>query len=359
MSSIAIQAARLRLTTTQKWVDNSEIILQNAQQQVTASKNEWHNARNYLDELLKQHEQQQQQHKKNGNVSGNMDNGKQDEKLLLVSSTLSGDTENMTLDSSSNNNSHSPTNNSEDGLPVGEYVNYLTGRTTDVTSNQILISPKEEDWREKTKKDTVDSVAQLQIENNGRTRMSDNVTSSNTSTTSSSEHWREKTRKEIAHSVAAATTRSMTSRESISSSADQSTSLSTMSTTTTTRDVGSCTWVQVTGCGIPEINGKYHKFEYSDGAPSFSKIDKYDGKESFFTIARYPVTRGNTKWCITCTIPPNRQLVFYVAYTTSFAKLPPQKSWLVVVKGSSNDELDGNEGAGLQTVPMIMHEPAD
>ena len=38
MSSIAIQAARLRLTTTQKWVDNFEIILQNAQQQVTASK---------------------------------------------------------------------------------------------------------------------------------------------------------------------------------------------------------------------------------------------------------------------------------------------------------------------------------
>ena len=287
----------------------------------------------------------------------------QDEKLLLVSSTLSGDTENMTLDSS-NNNSHSPTNNNgcstrntEDGLPVGEYVNYLTGRTTDLY--QISISPKEEDWREKTKKDIVDSVAQLQIENNGRTRMADNVTSSNTSTTSSSEHWREKTRKEIAHSVAAAATRSMTSRESISSSADQSTSLSTMSTTTTTRDVGSCTWVQVTGCGIPEINGKYHKFEYSDRVPSFSKIDKYDGKESFFTIARYPVTRGNTKWCITCTIPPNRQLVFYVAYTTSFAKLPPQKSWLVVVKGSSNDELDGYEGAGLQTVPMIMHEPAD
>ena len=99
----------------------------------------------------------------------------------------------------------------------------------------------------------------------------------------------------------------------------------------------------------------YHKFESSDGVPSYSKICKYENKEAMFTIARLASDSGTKRWCITATVPPNRQLAFYVAYAPSFVAVPPKKNWMIV----QHDEkfLSSNyEARGLDQVPVITHE---
>ncbi len=81
--------------------------------------------------------------------------------------------------------------------------------------------------------------------------------------------------------------------------------------------------IEVKECGIPEVNGKYHRFEISDGVPSYSKIDLSDGKEALFTISRQSTNAGTKMWHITATIPRReRELAFYVAYAPSFVNEP-------------------------------------
>eukprot|EP01083_Nonionella_stella_P290351 987983_1 len=68
-------------------------------------------------------------------------------------------------------------------------------------------------------------------------------------------------------------------------------------------DRAGCTAVELTECGLSEINGKYHQFGSSDGVPAYSKIDSYKGKEAIFTIGRWKSESGLKKWCITATVP--------------------------------------------------------
>eukprot|EP00580_Thalassiosira_gravida_P014977 CAMPEP_0201664852 /NCGR_PEP_ID=MMETSP0494-20130426/6191_1 /ASSEMBLY_ACC=CAM_ASM_000839 /TAXON_ID=420259 /ORGANISM="Thalassiosira gravida, Strain GMp14c1" /LENGTH=277 /DNA_ID=CAMNT_0048143705 /DNA_START=257 /DNA_END=1088 /DNA_ORIENTATION=+ len=112
--------------------------------------------------------------------------------------------------------------------------------------------------------------------------------------------------------------------------------------------------IDVARCGIPEINGRYHRFEIIDGVPSYSKIESYEGKEAIFTIGRWNSnsndnsdnnndndndddnnndsgTSSSKKWHVTATIPHReKELAFYVAYAPSFARHPPSKNWMVV-----------------------------
>eukprot|EP00585_Thalassiosira_rotula_P003174 CAMPEP_0196133050 /NCGR_PEP_ID=MMETSP0910-20130528/2432_1 /TAXON_ID=49265 /ORGANISM="Thalassiosira rotula, Strain GSO102" /LENGTH=699 /DNA_ID=CAMNT_0041392731 /DNA_START=86 /DNA_END=2182 /DNA_ORIENTATION=+ len=124
------------------------------------------------------------------------------------------------------------------------------------------------------------------------------------------------------------------------------------------RDPGAA--IDVVQCGIPEINGRYHRFEIIDGVPSYSKIQSYEGKEAIFTIGRWNSdsndddngnndndddnnngddnnnngnggTTSSKKWHVTATIPHReKELAFYVAYAPSSARHPPSKNWMVV-----------------------------
>eukprot|EP00571_Detonula_confervacea_P008126 CAMPEP_0172318372 /NCGR_PEP_ID=MMETSP1058-20130122/34731_1 /TAXON_ID=83371 /ORGANISM="Detonula confervacea, Strain CCMP 353" /LENGTH=314 /DNA_ID=CAMNT_0013033201 /DNA_START=34 /DNA_END=978 /DNA_ORIENTATION=- len=121
-----------------------------------------------------------------------------------------------------------------------------------------------------------------------------------------------------------------------------------------------CSAIEVTECGIPEINGKYHRFESSDGVPAYSKIDSYEGKEAIFTIGRWKSDTGSKKWYTTATVPqgksPPKQIAFYVAYATSFVIHPPKKNWMVAEGGEPSPDF---EGRGILPGPVITHEYND
>mmetsp|Transcript_9955 Transcript_9955/g.15106 ORF Transcript_9955/g.15106 Transcript_9955/m.15106 type:complete len:470 (-) Transcript_9955:141-1550(-) len=92
--------------------------------------------------------------------------------------------------------------------------------------------------------------------------------------------------------------------------------------------------IEVTKCGIPQINGSYLKFDARDGVPTYSKIDKFESYETMFSIGRWSAANGNKKWYITAIVPgqsPPRKSVFYVAYSAS--NVPPKEGWMVVDEG--------------------------
>ncbi|KAL7552732.1 hypothetical protein ACHAWF_015970 [Thalassiosira exigua] len=125
-------------------------------------------------------------------------------------------------------------------------------------------------------------------------------------------------------------------------------------------DHSSCSAIEVTECGIPEVKGKYHRFESSDGVPAYSKIDMYGGKEAIFTIGRWKSGTGTKKWCISAIVPgrsgsQTNQYAFYVAYAPSFALAPPKKGWMVLEGGEPFLSTEF-EGRGAHPVPSITHE---
>lgn len=124
----------------------------------------------------------------------------------------------------------------------------------------------------------------------------------------------------------------------------------------------SCSAIKIIDCGITEINGKYHRFDTSDGLPAYSKIDHYEGREAIFTIGRWKLESGSKarKWYITATIPqggksPPKHIAFYVAYAPSFVMHPPKKNWMVVEGLVGEPETDF-EGRGILPGPAIAHE---
>mmetsp|Transcript_33047 Transcript_33047/g.69362 ORF Transcript_33047/g.69362 Transcript_33047/m.69362 type:complete len:264 (-) Transcript_33047:74-865(-) len=148
------------------------------------------------------------------------------------------------------------------------------------------------------------------------------------------------------------------------------------------RDPGAA--IDVVQCGIPEINGRYHRFEIIDGVPSYSKIQSYEGKEAIFTIGRWNSdsndddngnndndddnnngddnnnngnggTTSSKKWHVTATIPHReKELAFYVAYAPSSARHPPSKNWMVVEGNEDFLEEGRYEGRGVHPVPVIV-----
>jgi len=121
-----------------------------------------------------------------------------------------------------------------------------------------------------------------------------------------------------------------------------------------------CSAVEVTECGIPEINGRYHRFESSDGVPAYSKIESYEGKEAIFTIGRWNSNTGVKKWRITAAVPGGmdlctKQLAFYVAFAPSFVLHPPKKNWMIE-EGGDLFLPPEYEGRGVHPVPVITHE---
>ena len=118
--------------------------------------------------------------------------------------------------------------------------------------------------------------------------------------------------------------------------------------------------IEVTECGIQQINGSYLKFDSRDGVPTYSKIDKFDCHETMFTIGRWAATNGNRKWYITAIVPgqsPPMKSVFYVVYSAS--NVPPKEGWMVVDEGFDLFLTPEFKEKGVPDAPKLHWEAND
>jgi len=118
--------------------------------------------------------------------------------------------------------------------------------------------------------------------------------------------------------------------------------------------------IEVTKCGIPQINGSYLKFDARDGVPTYSKIDKFESYETMFTIGRWVAANGNRKWYITAIVPgqsPPMKSVFYVAYSAS--NVPPKEGWMVVDEGYDLFLTPEYKEKGVPAAPKLEWEVDD
>jgi len=306
-STTLVQAAQLRLLTAQKFYGTSTQMLQHAKDQLEIAQKELKDATDYLEELENKSDRNKS-HRISINTKSEtvIDNGNEIVSDNVLDSSSSADIVRKvssdcpiqaTTSNNNNNNVNEGEDSEQDNHPQGVYVDYLMNRETEVIDNT---TSKERKHNIKAQSVVVSP-----------TSYSNNKSDYNTSIT------------------------------------DQSTLSSSNSPP--------CNWVEVSESGIPQINGRYHRFEISDGVSSFSKIDTYEGKEAIFTISRWDQSDGSKKWCITGTVPPNKQLGFYVAYAPSFVRHPPLKNWMSITENGepSYDYI----GQGNQNVPTLMHEP--
>jgi len=296
-STTLVQAARLRLLTAQKFYGTSSLMLQHAKDQLEIAQKELKDATDYLEEL---------ENKSDRNKSHRI----------------------------SNNNTKSET-------VIGSINN-----DNEIVSDSVVDRSSSVDIARKV---SSDSPLQATTSNNNN---KDNVNEGEDSVNRETEIRDNTTSKERKHNIKAQSV--VVSPTSYSNNkSDYNTSITDQSTLSSHSP---CNWVEVSESGIPQINGRYHRFEISDGVPSFSKIDTYEGREAIFTISRWDQSdTGSKKWCITGTVPPNKQLGFYVAYAPSFVRHPPLKNWMSITENGepSYDYI----GQGNQNVPTIMHEP--
>jgi len=121
--------------------------------------------------------------------------------------------------------------------------------------------------------------------------------------------------------------------------------------------------VQVTGCGVLELNGVYSKFAESDGVPTYCKIAKIEGKEVMCNISRWKCINGTRKWYLTATEPGGgsraKQLAFYVAYAPSFFNKPPRKNWMKCVDGEELFLSPEYKMCGIDPAPIMIIESDD
>ena len=118
--------------------------------------------------------------------------------------------------------------------------------------------------------------------------------------------------------------------------------------------------IEVTKCGIPQINGSYLKFDARDGVPTYSKIEKFESYETMFSIGRWTAANGNKKWYITAIVPgqsPPMKSVFYVAYSASY--VPPKEGWMVVDEGFDLFLTPEYKERGVATAPILEWEVDD
>ena len=304
MSSTLVQeAARLRLLTAQKFYGTSTQMFQHAKDQLEIAQKELTDASDYLEELENKSDSDRIPNTKNetvivDSVNETVDNIAESSSSADIVRKVSSDSPIQATTSNNNSNNANEVEDSEqDPRPQGGvYVDYLMNRETEVTDNT-------------TSKERKHNIKAQSV-------------------------------------VVSPTSSNIQKSEYNTSITDQSTSSSHYP----------CNWVEVSESGIPQINGRYHRFEISDGVSSFSKIDTYEGREAIFTISRWDQSNtGSKKWCITGTVPPNKQLGFYVAYAPSFVRHPPLKNWMSITENGepSSDYI----GQGNQNVPTIMHEP--
>ena len=362
--------------------------MQNAQDQVNVATKELNDALNYFKLMEQQQQEQEQKKEMDGKEEEGGENGiKMEEEVgrnstvhnvniqkkpqhhvdsdrnMILSNSLSGETENETVDSSSD---------SFFGEGIVRKMNSVESDSSSPTSSQSRSSTTNNNNKEERNMDTSNnnatssSSASSTAKSIGSTKSKEQTSSSSSYASISKDECDDDERKEgKANSSISSTTRDKkatpdyyySTRSSITDD-QSSSSLVSYYANNNLNNTSQCNWVQVVECGIPQINGKYHKFEYSDGVPSYSRIDKYEGKETMFTIGRYQSnndTGSSKKWYITATVPPNIQLAFYVAYAPSFVKHPPKKNWMTIT--DNGEPCDEYVGAGVRKVPVIEHEP--
>jgi len=118
--------------------------------------------------------------------------------------------------------------------------------------------------------------------------------------------------------------------------------------------------IQVSECGIQQVNGTYLNFDARDGVPTYSKIEKFEGYETMFTIGRWAAANGNRKWYITAIVPgrsPAMKSVFYVAYSAS--NVPPKEGWMVVDEGFDLFLTPEYKEKGVPAAPTLEWETDD
>lgn len=117
--------------------------------------------------------------------------------------------------------------------------------------------------------------------------------------------------------------------------------------------------LDVTECGIHDINGRYHQAGLRDDAPQYVKIGKYHGKKAMFHLSRWQCATGTRKWYIIATVidgHQERHLVFYVAYETNPCSAhPPMKGWMAVLEGEEIFLTPKYKCNGTNPVPVIHH----
>jgi ubiquitin carboxyl-terminal hydrolase 9/24 len=60
----------------------------------------------------------------------------------------------------------------------------------------------------------------------------------------------------------------------------------------------------VSGCGIPDINGRYKKIGHCDEVPKYSKTGRWEGKEEDFMLFRCKLSDNTRRWYISI-VPGN------------------------------------------------------
>jgi hypothetical protein len=118
--------------------------------------------------------------------------------------------------------------------------------------------------------------------------------------------------------------------------------------------------IEVSGCGIQELNGRYHRFGTHDDVPGYAQTGTFEGKDVMFNVRRWQCTNGTRKWYITANVPDNSQgmqLVFYVAYAPSSFTMPPRRSWMAVVEGEELFLSPKYKGRGIDPAPVIVLGP--
>ena len=125
--------------------------------------------------------------------------------------------------------------------------------------------------------------------------------------------------------------------------------------------------ITISNSSIEEVNGKYVKLEKLDGVWSYSKIAKWGGKETMFTVLRTNASgSGSRKWYITVN-DRGAETAFYVALAPNFVLHPPRKNWMAVGDeqeeeypaadmGLATAESQRSLREGEHTLPVISHE---
>ncbi|KAL7552730.1 hypothetical protein ACHAWF_015968 [Thalassiosira exigua] len=327
----AIAAAELRLSAAQKWASASQKLLEDAQSQVALSQIELTHARHHLERL-------QSEGSANNSTPSRAKSKNHDAAGAKLTTNLSGETDNETIIESA---SSSP-------LVVVRKVESASGSVTE-TKIDLAVEDAEKGASPKVAKPKKDDGAATEIESNNSDEGSETNSYEEFLSVCSS----------VAPSEASVTSSKMEEEED----KDKRSLVPAvkLSSTETDSEVG-YKEIEVTGCGVPEINGKYQRFEKFDSVPSYARIAKYDGQEVMFRVSRWRANNGTRKWYITATAPGGDRPIhhaFYVAYAPSFFNYPPRKSWMVIAEGEELFLSPEYKGKGTYPVPAIVLENDD
>ena len=421
----AIQAANLRLEAAQKWVDTSQLMLERAQAQVISSQKELQDAKEYLARLKnmgKGYNNNDETHNNSNTIEDEYSDALDDIKLMsnlsdtAVSNNYDKEEEESVavINKRYNESRKKSVDNSECGntkLTQAESFSVESNGSEDkkeenskvaaaaiVTSSSEIVTAIDNDNTSESslgetekkqspvEESSSDVVAAATTISTAAAVPKPSPISSVVSLSDSEEHEEEEKEDDNDYIAPIAMKRSLSDSSLGSSSLssprrkiesyDEFLSAISESSDKTFEDedaidtlikkcesVMESNEVQVTGCGVSQLNGVYSKFAESDGVPTYCKIAKIEGKEVMCNISRWQCNNGTRKWYLTATEPGGgsraKQLAFYVAYAPSFFNKPPRKNWMKCVDGEELFLSPEYKMCGIDPAPIMIIESDD